>query len=635
MNARRDRRPQKPEHMDRRSFLGYLGAATVSGLAGGIQRTVSAAEDPGVSSLTFAEVARGVDGTHHVPPGYRAEVLLRWGDPLHEDLGPWAAGVTVPASQSRRFGYNNDFIAFMPLPRGSAASDHGLLCVNHEYANVRFMWPGTNRANVLWVMDRERVVAEAAALGHSVVEVRRSADGWRVVHGRYNRRITADSPVAISGPAAGHVRMRARTDDTGTRVAGILFPCGGGKTPWGTVLIAEENFNLYFSGVTHDKVERRNHKRYGVGSWALFQWWAKHFERFRIDRDPTEANRFGWIVELDPYDPSLPPVKRTALGRFKHEAAACVLDRDGRVVIYSGDDEPFEYLYKFVSRDRFDPGDRRANVDLLDHGSLYVARFEDGGRVRWIELVSGRGGLTPENGFHDQADVLIETRRAADLAGATRMDRPEDVESNPRSGIVYVMLTSNAARKPGDVDGPNPRAPNRHGHIISLIPPGAPGPEVDHAADEFRWEVLLLAGDPNNTAHGARYPVPVSSDGWFVSPDNCAFDRRGRLWIATDQGHGWPANGFADGLWACDLEGPGRGLTRCFFRAPIGAEVCGPEFTPDGKTLFLAIQHPGIDGVPGADFSNPGTRWPDFTPGVPPRPSVLAITRVDGGEIGV
>ena len=616
----------------RRKFIRYLSLSAISASCR------VAFGQPGCGpdrrGLGFEEIPHGVDRTHHLPPGYAAEVLLRWGDPVLADAPPWSPSALSASAQVAQFGYNNDFVAFMPLPRGSQASTHGLLCINHEFTNTKFMWPDLNAFTVQRSMSAERTAVEMAAVGHSIVEIERGERGWRPIQGPFNRRITADSPAQLSGPVAGHRRVRTADDPEGRRCRGILNPCAGGKTPWGTVLIAEENFNMMFAGDTSEPHERRNHRRYGVGSFNIYAWWPRHFERFDVSAHPREANRFGWVVELDPYRPESAPVKRTALGRFKHEAATCALNRDGRVVVYLGDDEIFEYLYKFVSDAHFDSNDRAANGDLLDHGTLYVARFFDGGRLEWIALEFGTGPLTPTNDFQDQADVLLETRRAADLLGATRLDRPEDVEANPRDGVVYALLTNNRSRPADALDAANPRAHNDFGHVLKLVPPGAPGEAVDHAADVFSWDIFLLAGNPNNAAHHARYPATVSQHGWFASPDNCAFDPAGRLWIASDQGGGWRKSGFADGLWACGEDAAGQLAIKHFFRAPIGAEVCGPEFTPDGRTLFLAIQHPGVDSVGGADYDNPGTRWPDFDDGTPPRPSVLAITRKDGGVIG-
>ncbi len=321
-------------------------------------------------------------------------------------------------------------------------------------------------------------------------------------------------------------------------------------------------------------------------------------------------------------------MKRTAIGRFKHECATTVVNPDGRISVYSGDDQRFDYLYKFVTHGRYDPNNREANRDLLDSGTLYVAKFEADGGMRWLPLVFGTGPLTPENDFHSQADVLIETRRAADLVGATPMDRPEDVETNPVNGRTYVMCTNNTKRKPDQVNAANPRPKNKHGHVIELIPPTKDG-KPDHAALDYRWEFFFLAGDPADPDSGAKYLADISPSGWVSAPDNCTFDGRGRIWITTD---GQPKVGFSDSVYAADTEGPGRGLTRCFFNAPTGAEICGPTFTPDHRTLFVAIQHPAEDK--GSSFDKPTTRWPDFKPDMPPRPSVVAITKNDGGEIG-
>ena len=616
----------------RRKFIRYLSLAAIAASCRQALGERGSANDAG--GLRFAEIPHGIDHTHHVPSGYAAEVLLRWGDPILPDGPKWSPATLNAGAQAAQFGYNNDFVAFMPLPQGSHESAHGLLCINHEFTNTTFIWPGLNAFNIQRSMSRARTAVEVAAMGHSVVEIERGERGWRYITGQFNRRITADSPVHLSGPAAGHPRTGTAADPEGHSCRGILTPCAGGKTPWGTVLIAEENFNMMFGGKTSDPRENRNHRRYGVGRRNIYRWWPRHFERFDVAAHPREANRFGWIVELDPYAPESMPVKRTALGRFKHEAASCAINRDGRVVVYMGDDGTFEYLYRFVSTARFDPTDRAANAELLDDGSLYVARFSDDGRLDWMPLQFGTGPLTSVNDFHDQGDVLIETRRAADLVGATRLDRPEDVEANPLDGIVYALLTNNRSRPADALDAANPRAHNEFGHVLQLLPPGAPGETVDHAADVFTWKLYLLAGDPDNAAHNARYPAVVSEHGWLASPDNCAFDPAGRLWIASDQGKGWRTTGFADGLWACGADAAGLPAIKRFFRAPIGAEVCGPEFTPDGRTLFVAIQHPGIEGFNGADYDNPGTRWPDFEDGIPPRPSIVAITREYGGEIG-
>jgi hypothetical protein len=598
--------------------------AAAAGLTG-----AAAGAGQGASTLGFAELAHGLTETHAVAPGYRVQTLIRWGDPLEAGAPAFDPLAQTAEAQAKQWGYNNDYVGWMPLPAGAAAADRGLLCVNFEYTNTHLMFPGL-QADVFDPVTRQQTDIELAAHGHGIVEIRRDGSGqWRVVaDSPYNRRITAlATPCRIAGPAAGDVRLKTAADPTGTRVIGTLNHCAGGKTPWGTVLIAEENFHQYFGGDPKKTATAAAYEQYGIVGKPEYGWFRYH-GRFNIETEPNEPNRFGWMVEIDPYDPQSVPVKRTALGRFKHEGATTVVNSDGRVVAYSGDDERLEYVYRFVTAGRYDPASPQANRDLLDSGTLSVAKFRDDGSLEWLPLVHGTGPLTAANGFTSQADVLIETRRAADLLGATPMDRPEDVEPNPKTGLVYVVLTNNTKREPGQGNAANPRGPNPHGHILELIPPGAPAAR-DHAAAVFRWEVFLLAGNPQVPADGARYHPGVTENGWLSAPDNIAFDRQGRIWIATD---GAPRFGIADGCYASDTEGPGRALTRHFYRTPTGAELCGPEFNTDDTAYFAAVQHPG-EG-PGSTFDQPSTRWPDFQPGMPPRPALQVIVKTDGGIIG-
>ena len=612
--------------MTRRTALQGMAAAGVYGLFGCAAPQTGSAND----ALTFTEIGRFLDETHHVAPGYDTQVLLRWGDPLHVDAPEFRPGRQTADEQERQFGANNDFMAFMPLPRGSKNSTRGLLCVNHELDYPQLMWPGMTSQNYPKIMTREQCETEMASQGHSIVEVAREGNAWRVVKASlYNRRIsTRSTAMRVSGPAAGHPRMATRADVSGARVIGTLNNCAGGVTPWGTVLTAEENLHSYFTGDASTGREVAAWKRYGINGRGRYLW-GHHFDRFNLNKEPNEANRFGWIVEIDPYDPKSTPVKRTALGRCKHECATTAVSHDGRVAVYSGDDERMDYVYKFVTRDAYNAHTPEANRDLLDHGTLYVARFEADGKMRWLPVVFGLGPLTKANGFENQGDVMIELRRAGDLLGATPMDRPEDVEAHPVTGRVYVVLTFNERLKPDQVNAANPRGPNRHGHIIEIVPPMVNG-KPDHAAMECAWEFFILGGDPKKPEHGARYHGPVTDNGWIAAPDNVAFDPKGRIWIVTD-GQEYSA-GFADTAYAAETSGPRRGVTRAFFACPRGAEICGPAFTPDGKTLFLAIQHPGNET--GSTYDKPSTRWPDFKPDMPPRPAVVAITKADGGEIG-
>ena len=585
------------------------------------------------SIFGFPELAAGSDETHHVAEGYDAKVLIRWGDGVLSDAPAFDPLAQTAAAQAVQFGYNNDFVGYFPI---DGRSDHGLLVVNHEYTNEELMFPGVGvqdgEANFS-AMTPELVAVEMMAHGGSVIEIEKRDGGWTVVPGsKYARRITAETAMRISGPAACHERMRTTSDPLGAAVHGALNNCGGGVTPWGTWLTCEENTNYYFwnKAARDAHPDARSLRRYGIPGERYA--WGKFHDRFDIAKEPNEPNRFGWVVEIDPFDPASTPVKRTAMGRFKHEGAGGVVNGDGRFVVYQGDDERFDYVYKFVTRDAVDLEVRARNKDILDHGALYVARFDPDGTGVWLPLVQGTGWLTPQNGFADQGDVVIDARLAADMLGATKMDRPEDIEVNPRTGKVYVLLTSNDKREEtgsNGVNAANPRANNKYGHLIEITPERG-----DHAALTFKWDILVKCGDPSVAEVGATFNPSTSANGWFGMPDNCAIDALGRLWIATD-GNSASATGRTDGVWAVETDGARRGTSKLFFRVPVGAELCGPCFTPDLKTLFVAVQHP-VDGEDGkaSTFDNPLTRWPDFNPGMPPRPAIVAITRKGGGTIG-
>ena len=622
----------------RRSFL--QGSLAVSAIAATVSpvalMTADKARAASGSAFSFPEVEAGVDARHHVAEGYDADVLLRWGDALFPDSPEFDPANQTAEAQARQFGYNNDYVGFIPI---DGAADHGLLVVNHEYTNPHLMFPG-----LVTVVDgkveqgplsKEQVDIEMAAHGGTIVEIRRVDGKWRVVRdGANNRRITVDTEMQLTGPAAGHDRLKTSADSTGTRVIGTFNNCSGGVTPWGTYIMAEENFHGYFMGdLPAGHTEAANYERYGVpeGSYE----WGRFYDRFDLSKEPNEPNRFGWIVEVDVEDPNSVPKRRTALGRTKHEGAESIVAKNGKVVFYLGDDERFDYVYKFVTDGTYNPDDRAANMDLLDNGTLYVARFEEDGSMEWLPLVHGEGPLTVGNGFASQADVVIETRRAADLLGATKMDRPEDVQPNEVNGKVYVMLTNNTKRKADEVDGANPRAENAFGHIIEIAEA-----DGDFTATSGKWEVLLKCGDPAVAEVGATFSTDTTKNGWFGMPDNCAVDSAGRLWVSTD-GNNNKATGRTDGLWAVDTEGEARATSKLFFRVPVGAELCGPLFAPDDETAFVAVQHPGDGGEDWDGHGRPSyyedlsTRWPDFKDDMPVRPSVLAITRIGGGKIAV
>jgi hypothetical protein len=633
----------------RRDMLkGMLGVSATTALFGTsalIAPTEAAAGSHGAAGrYNFEELTWGNDETHHIAEGYDADILLRWGDPITADAPEFDVMNQSAEAQLKQFGYNNDYVGFTPL---NAEGTRGLLCVNHEYTNEEVMFPGLGRQDKAGFegMTKELIDIEMAAHGGTVVEIAKGTDGeWAVVRdGKMNRRITPlNTEMTIDGPAAGHDRMKTNADPSGLSVIGTLNNCAGGMTPWGTYLMAEENFHGYFWTDVVDgdgkpdisaQPEAKNMKRYGVpGRWYA---WGKFYDRFNIDKEPNEPNRFGWVVEVDPRNPGAKPVKHSALGRFRHEGAETTVSSSGKLVVYMGDDNRFDYQYKYVSNGVVSD-DAAANSALLSDGTLYVARFNEDGSVEWLPLVHGTGPLTTENGFASQADVLIDTRLAADALGATPMDRPEDAQ--PRGdGTAYIMLTNNSKRTEDQVNAANPRAKSNFGHIIEVKEEGG-----DHAATRGTWSILVKCGDPELAEVGAQWNPETSANGWFGSPDNCAFDADGRLWVSTDQGSKWGKTGKSDGLYGVETEGDLRGTSKLFFRCPVGGELCGPYFTDNGETLFLAVQHPGTDGTKAlkgferaSTFEDPATRWPDFDPKMPPRPSVVVVTKKGGGKIAM
>jgi secreted PhoX family phosphatase len=577
----------------------------------------------------FSPIPPGSGDRLVVPPGYVAAALAPWGEPvgIAGNLPAWKADASnTAAEQAVQMGMHHDGIHYYPLD----GSRRGLLVMNHEYVD-----DGLLHTDGLRTWSAEKVRKSQAAHGIAVIEVAQESTGsWQVVRpSRHARRITATTPFSIGGPAAGHPLLRTAADPAGRTVLGTLSNCAAGRTPWGTYLSGEENFRHYFAAGENLDAHQL---RWGLGRRAFYRW-PEHDERFDAVKNPHEPNRFGWVVEVDPMDPSSTPVKRSALGRAAHEGAWVAVTRDGRAVVYSGEDALNEYIYKFVSRDRIRPaGDgltaAQVNRELLDHGTLYVARFDADGTGAWLPLVHGVGPLTAANGFADQGEVLIKARQASDALRATRMDRPEWLAIDPFNGTVYCTLTNNAARGGEGMPGPdaaNPRAGNTHGHIIRWDEAG------DFDATQFRWNHLVLAGDPAQARVEARGNIRGDL---FACPDGIAFDGRGILWVQTDahatqMQQGEFANIGSNQMLACDVA---TGQLRRFLTGPTNCEITGMTMTPDGRTMFINVQHPGETPSDRSDPADPGrfSRWPDFAPGGRPRSSTVVIRRSDGGVIG-
>lgn len=612
---------------------GLRGQAPVSGAAAsGAAGAGASFARPGTAGLAFdaiAPVNRLVD-EFHVPAGYVWQPIIRWGDPLFSSAPAFDIDQQTPEAQALQFGYNSDYLDIVADPSGKT----GVLVNNHEYCNPGIMFPASSDPAEL----RQRGDIFKAAQGMSVVELTRKRTGapWSyVVDGRRNRRITVETVFELTGPAAGSDLVKTAADPEGRWVHGTLGNCAGGTTPWGTILSGEENFNGYFAWAANTPAQKRYQS---TSSTSTETGWEKYDPRFDA-HDPdfvNEPNRFGYIVEIDPQDPTSTPRKHTAMGRFKHEGANVIVAEDGRVVAYMGDDERNDYLYKFVSKNRIS-GSRKKNLNLLSEGDLYVAKFSgnspageilgngalpgDGlfdGSGQWIPLTRNGESVVP--GFSTE-EVLVYTRLAADAVGATKMDRPEDVEPNPKTGKVYLALTNNSARSVATLDEANPITGNRYGHVIEMTE------TAGQAGTTFGWSILLLCGDPAAFANSyfAGFPKELVSP--ISCPDNVAFDSAGNLWISTD---GAPSTiGYNDGLFLVPLEGPERGHVQQFLSVPREAETCGPVIHDREGLVFVAVQHPGEGG----SFTAPTSRFPDYGSTAPgsapnaPRPSVVQVFR--------
>lgn len=623
---------QTIDHRRRGLLKGGLGLASIAFLGGGMAGA-RAATGRG-SLLGFEGIPARLDALFdrvEVAPGYSTRVFFSWGDPVLADAPQWQPDASDDwQAQLKQAGDNHDGMHYFPFP--GAPESRGLLAINHEYVNPTLHPDGISLVDGRRPLDQVR--KEQAAHGVSVIEVRKDAQGqWqRVMDSPYNRRITGMTPMAISGPLAGHAAMQTMDDPEGKTVLGTLNNCSSGFTPWGTYLVCEENWHNYF--VNHDADDlaaRVSHNRYGIAGSGMSKLYGWGTVDPRFDATPqadqphggfvNEPHRFGWVVEVDPFDPESTPVKRTAFGRYCRECSVLSLGEDGRMAFYSGDDTKGEYVYKFVPSGRFVPGADAANRRLLDEGTLYVARFDGDGSGQWLALVHGQHGLTAENGFAGQAEVLLNARAAADRAGATPMDRPEWVAVHPDSREVYVTLTNNDGRGAKQaLDKANPRPNNLHGQILRWNEEGG-----DPTATRFEWEVFLLAGerrgarDAEGRAVAANLVGTIDGD-CFSSPDGLAFDRDGRLWIETDFDDDQPAM-QAMGTNQLLCADPKTREVRRFLVGPRGCEITGITWSPDYRAMWINVQHPGLS-FPASDGQSR------------PRSSTMLITKNDGGVIG-
>jgi secreted PhoX family phosphatase len=640
--------------VSRRGFLGgglaTAAALTVGGVSALLKAVPASAQNNGRGFrrplLGFTGIAVSDADTVVVPPGYTAKVLIAWGDPVSDGPAFKQDASNSAADQAQQWGMHNDGLVYFPID----GSRRGLLVQNHEYADEGLLF-SDGIAN--W--SAEKTNKSLNAHGVSIIEIERKGGKgkkddreWSVVRrSKYARRITGQTPITIGGPAAGDSRLKTTDDPTGTLVLGTLNNCAMGFTPWGTYLACEENFNGFFFRTTSPDNRSNLEKRYGISPFTSgFRFYTTH-PRFNADNEPNEPNRFGWVVEIDPFNPKSTPVKRTALGRIKHEGAKVEEARDGRLVVYTGDDERNEYIYRFVSNLPWRRAIRQG-INPLDDGILYVARFNADGTGDWLPLTPANVPPTPDHPMGwSLNDILINTRAAADAVGATMMDRPEWIDTFPHALTAIATLTNNNRRgtDPASVNNPdgsttagsarppvdaiNPRVNNVYGHIITWKY------DKDWTEPDFEWGIFALAGNPE----------AVPSDGSdidgdkFGSPDGIYVAPSGRLWIETDVSTSTINTGvyagFGNNQMLC--ANPESGEIRRFLVGPKQCEITGVTVTPDERTMFVGIQHPGetADESPN-DPANPKkfSSWPDGDAGGRPRSSCIVITKDDGGPIG-
>jgi uncharacterized protein len=609
----------------RRVIGGGLGVAAIGFLGGSVFGGSPAQATPAARPrqlLGFAPVEPSQADAFVVPEGYVADVIIPWGTPLHTDGPAWRKDASnTAAEQLLQVGAHHDGMHFFPLDHGGKSrgpNRRGLLVLNHEYIDRTIHYTDGDA-----VMTQEKVDKALAGHGVTIIEVALVDGTWRHVDSPRNRRVTPlETPVTFSGPVGpDHPALQAMGPALGT-----INNCGHGVTPWGTYLACEENWNGYFGTTDATFTPNAVEARYGLDRVGFMYNWFSVDELWDIAVNRNGPNQWGWVVEIDPFDPDSTPVKRTALGRIKHEGAL-VTESRGRIVVYTGDDQDGDYVYKFVGNAPWRKL-RAKGRSPLDEGTLYVARFNDDGSGDWLPLVHGLGDITTANGFVNQADVLLRTRMAADVAGATKMDRPEWIAENPRTGEVFVSLT-NGTSGPNE---PNPRDPNPYGHIIKWRERNG-----HKTGTRFEWDVFLLAGDPQYDP-----TVELAEEDIFGSPDGLHFDRDGRLWIQTDisnSSQNRPERGYDrignNAMLAAD---PRTGDIRRFAVGPRGCELTGAVTTPDQETIFVNVQHPGeftnFWGNPTPQNPRVVSNWPDFDPDGRPRSATVAIRKVGGGTVG-
>jgi uncharacterized protein len=641
----------------------------------------------------FAAVAENTEDTVVVPAGYKWERLISWGDALFDGIEPAKPGRGAPfnytrAEQENRFGTHNDMIALFPAtwayPWPDATPSRAIMCVNHEAVSPFMTAPSA--PGVAWSATPEQLEAMYASMGVTVVELAHdgASGAWSVVRGSapgvgLNRRVTPFTEVIFDGPAANHPwvmdacakvaateHVRTGAPKTpGAFKVGTFQNCAGGYTPWGTYLTAEENINNCFftKGATSPALTAAqadpgfafDQKSYGYNNG----WPMGGPSQYDLTLSPHGPSLYGWIVEIDPYDPNWAPRKRTAMGRKKNECATTVIAKNKKIVSYMGDDSNNEFVYKFVSAGRFNPRDRVSNRELLGSGKLYAARLEDNGTGSWIELTVAAANRAPKpagaTAFTDQGDVMVRAREAALRLGCTRMDRPEDVQSPTDGsfigkGSVFVMCTGNMSDEGRRGNAANPRRTNEQGdglernfqgHIVRITET-----RNDHCALTFKWDIFAVAGDPaaekalitnrdGNKVNASSWHkgAPTTAGDRFAMPDNICFDNRGFAWVSTDGNPDtFPCN---DGVYVMPMSGSGARPVKRFLTVPVGAECCGPLVTADQKNFFCGVQHVGAESREGVAYRSrdvgPFSTFPD---GGWPRDSVIVVRRIDGGVVG-